>query len=378
MNRPLKDITVIEMAGLGPGPCAATLLADAGATVIRIEGGQKSALHSPIDESKDPYSRGRRAITLDLKQAQGIEAALRLVDRADALIEGYRPGVMERLGLGPAVCLARRPSLVYGRITGWGQVGPLAQAAGHDINYIAIAGVLHAIGTAETPVVPLNLVGDLGGGGAILAFGISSALLQAARTGFGEVIDVAMTDCAAFLMAPFFARLAAGTWLDERAANIGDGGAPHYGVYRCKDGGFVAIGPLESKFWEVFVKLIGLEGDHEMAQRRNPEQWPSLRRRLQDRFATRTRDEWSKLFEGTDACVQPVLTMREAITHPHNIARETFVTESEARVPGPVPRFGTEKTLVPSPPVHSTQEILLEVGFSRNEVAEMLRLGVAS
>jgi alpha-methylacyl-CoA racemase len=378
MNKPLKGITVIEMSGLGPGPCAATLLADAGATVIRIEGGQKSVLHSPIDELKDPYSRGRRVITIDLKQAQGIEVVLRLVDRADALIEGYRPGVMERLGLGPEVCLARRPSLVYGRITGWGQVGPLAQAAGHDINYIAIAGVLHAIGTAETPVVPLNLVGDLGGGGAILAFGISSALLQAARTGCGEVIDVAMTDCAAFLMAPFFARLAAGTWLDERAANIGDGGAPHYGVYRCKDSGFVAIGPLESKFWEVFLKLIGFEGDPEMALRRNPEQWPSLRRRLQDRFATRTRDEWSKLFEGTDACVQPVLTMREATTHPHNIARETFVTESEAPVPGPVPRFGIEKTLVPPPPVHSTQEILLEVGFSRNEVAEMLSLGVAS
>jgi alpha-methylacyl-CoA racemase len=378
MTKPLKGITIIEMAGVGPAPCAGTLLADAGATLIRVEGRSAPAPSSPVEGSKDPYSRGRKVVTLDLKQAQGVEAMLRLVERADALIEGYRPGVMERLGLGPDACLARRPSLVYGRVTGWGQSGPLAHSAGHDINYIAIAGALHAIGTAEAPVVPLNLVGDLGGGGAILAFAIASGLLQAARTGCGEVIDVAMTDCAAFLMAPFYARLAAGTWLDERGANIADGGAPHYNVYRCKDGGFIAMGPLEPKFWNAFLKRMGLESDCAMAQRNNPEVWPALRRRLQELFVTRTRDEWVGHFDGVDACVSPVLSMREALTHPHNVARETFVDANEVRVPRAVPRFGAAASSLPPAPVHSTQQTLSEFGFSRDEVAEMLRLGVAA
>ncbi|BEP52561.1 MULTISPECIES: CaiB/BaiF CoA-transferase family protein [Variovorax] len=377
MTKPLKGVTVIEMAGLGPGPCAGTLLADAGASVIRVEGRRTPALSSPVEESKDPYSRGRRIVTLDLKQAQGVEAMLRLVERADALIEGYRPGVMERLGLGPDACLARRPSLVYGRVTGWGQSGPLAHSAGHDINYIAIAGALHAIGTAGSPVVPLNLVGDLGGGGAILAFAIASGLLQAARTGCGEVIDVAMTDCAAFLMAPFYARLAAGTWLDERSANIADGGAPHYSVYRCNDGRFIAMGPLEPKFWDAFVKRMGLESDCAITQRNDPATWPALRRRLQEIFVTRTRDEWVGHFDGVDACVSPVLCMQEALTHPHNVARGTFVDANEIRVPCAVPRFGASASSLPPAPVHSTGEVLSEFGFSRDEVAEMLRLGVA-
>lgn len=371
MNGPLEGITVIEMAGLGPGPFAATLLADAGARVIRLQGRKAQPLSGAVRASQDPMSRGRIGIALDLKHPGGVEALLRLVESADALIEGYRPGVMERLGVGPAICLARKPALVYGRMTGWGQTGPLSHAAGHDINYIAISGALHAIGTKERPIPPLNLVGDFGGGGALLAFGVSTALLHAARTGLGQVVDAAMSDGAAFLMAPFYARMGSGTWHDQRDSNTLDGAAPHYGVYRCADGKFIAAGPLEPQFWAEFLERIGLAGDPELARRDDRSLWPRMRERLESRFATRTRDEWCADLEGTDACVAPVLSMEEAPHYAHNVQRGTFVDADGAMVPGPVPRFSLADNRPPAPQddrVAATDEVLSGAGFSRSEI----------
>lgn len=376
---PLSGITVIEMAGLGPGPFAATMLADAGARVIRVQGRKQAPVSGAVRPSQDPLSRGRVGLALDLKAPGAVEALLRLVECADALIEGYRPGVMERLGVGPDVCLARKPSLVYGRMTGWGQAGPLAHTAGHDINYIAISGALHAIGTSEMPIPPLNLVGDFGGGGAMLAFGVASALLHAARTGRGQVVDAAMSDGAAFLMAPFYARMAAGSWRDRRESNVLDGGAPHYGVYRCADGKFIAAGPLEPQFWQQFLKLVGLDAEPDFARRDERELWPQLRERLARHFATRTRDEWCALLAGTDACVAPVLSMQEAPRYPHNVARRTFVEADGAMVPAPVPRFSLGDNRPPPPQLNDAEAagaVLMSAGFTREEIAELRTRGV--
>jgi alpha-methylacyl-CoA racemase len=374
MNGPLSGVTVIEMAGLGPVPFAGMILADAGARVIRVQGRKTEPVSGSVDSTQDPLSRGRVNVGLDLKKPGGVQALLRLLDSADALLEGYRPGVMERLGVGPDVCLARKPSLVYGRMTGWGQSGPLAHTAGHDINYIAISGALHAIGTTEAPVPPLNLVGDFGGGGALLAFGVASALLHAARTGHGQVIDTAMSDGAAYLMAPFYARLAGGSWRDARESNVLDGGAPHYGVYRCADGKFIAAGPLEPQFWADFLRRIGLEDDPGMAGRGDPAQWPHLRERLRAHFASRTRDAWCAELAGTDACVAPVLSMQEAINHPHNVARGTFIDTHGAMVPAPMPRFSLSDNRAPPPQTQAaaaTDDVLLAAGFSREEVTAL-------
>lgn len=378
-NGPLSGITVIEMAGLGPGPFAATMLADAGARVIRVQGRKQAPVSGAVRPSQDPLSRGRVAVALDLKRPGGVEALLRLVESADALIEGYRPGVMERLGVGPDVCLARKPSLVFGRMTGWGQAGPLAHAAGHDINYIAISGALHAIGTSDTPIPPLNLVGDFGGGGAMLAFGVASALLHAARTGRGQVVDAAMSDGAAFLMAPFYARMASGSWQDRRESNVLDGGAPHYGVYRCADGKFVAAGPLEPQFWAQFLKLIGLDGEADFGRRDEPALWPQLRERLSRHFATRTRDAWCALLAGTDACVAPVLSMEEAPRYPHNVARRTFVEADGAMVPAPVPRFSLGDDSPPPPQVDNADaaaDVLIGAGFTAEQIDGLRTRGV--
>lgn len=375
---PLAGVRVIEMAGIGPSPFGVTLLADAGADVIRIEGRAKVALTGGIRADQDPLTRGRRCVALDLKKPGGVDALLRLVDGADALVEGYRPGVMERLGIGPEVCLARRPSLVYGRMTGWGQTGPLAQTAGHDINYIALSGALHSIGTPGEPVVPLNLVGDFGGGGVLLAFGVASALLSAARTGRGQVIDAAMSDGAALLMAPFYAKLASGTWQDERGANLLDGSAPRYGTYRCSDGRFIAVGPLEPQFYERFLQLLGLSDDALLKQRDDRTQWPVLRERLVRCFATRTRDEWSALFEGSDACVAPVLSLTEAPRHPHNLARGTFTDAGGAPIPAPVPRFGLSDNRPPPAQrddADAVSAVLTEAGFSGQEIAVLRESG---
>ena len=370
---------VIEMAGLGPGPFAGMMLADAGARIIRVQGRKTAALSGPVKPSQDPLSRGRTDIFLDLKKPGGLDALLRLVETADALIEGYRPGVMERLGAGPDVCLARKPSLVYGRMTGWGQSGPLANAAGHDINYIALSGALHAIGTKERPVPPLNLVGDFGGGGAMLAFGIAGALFHALRTGQGQVIDAAMSDGAAYLMSPFYARAASGSFVDEREGNTLDGGAPHYGVYCCSDGKFISAGPLEPQFWDLFLQLIGLKGDPQFQQRDDRSQWPAQRARLARHFATRTRAAWCEILEGKDTCVAPVLTLQEAPDHPHNAARRTFVDADGARVPAPVPRFSLGDGLIAPPPVSddaAVAPLLAQAGFSANEIDALRKQGV--
>ncbi|MDT3670164.1 MAG: CaiB/BaiF CoA-transferase family protein [Aromatoleum sp.] len=375
---PLKGARVIEMAGIGPTPFCAMMLADAGADVIRIERKAPAALVGKRDPAADPLLRNRRCIALDLKHPDGIAAALRLVAGADALIEGFRPGVMERLGLGPEPCLAANPRLVYGRMTGWGQSGPLAQSAGHDINYIALSGALHAIGAPDRPLPPLNLVGDFGGGSMMLAFGIVAAMWEAGRSGKGQVIDAAMSDGAALLMAPFYTMVANGSWHDQRADNTLDGGAPEYGTYRCADGGFISIAPLEPQFYDAFLTLMEID-DPEFRERSNRDHWPSLHAKLERRFLERTRAQWCDLLEGTDVCFAPVLGIAEAPTHPHHAARETFVTVGETTQPAPAPRYSRTPSQTPQPRragIGTARAVLTDAGFSGSEIDALLESGV--
>jgi alpha-methylacyl-CoA racemase len=360
---PLAGIRVVEFAGIGPGPMAAMLLADMGATVVRLDRTAPSDLGVHKPARFDLLMRGRRSIAIDLKQPSGIDLALQLVARADASIEGFRPGTMERLGLGPEVALARNPRLVYGRMTGWGQEGPLAQAAGHDLNYIALTGALSAIGNAgEPPVAPLNLVGDFGGGALYLAFGMACALLEARHSGQGQVVDAAMTDGASSLMTMFFGMHAAGLYSLERGTNILDGGSAIYGVYPCADGLYVSVAAIEMKFRADLFRLLGIEPG---------EDGPKLRARIAAAFKTRTRDQWCATLEGSDACFAPVLTMAEAPQHPHNKLRQTFVDIDGVVQPAPAPRFGRTKPALPRPPETpgaSTREALLEWGFSDADI----------
>lgn len=376
---PLHGLKVIEFAGIGPGPFAAMLFADMGAEVVRIE--RKSAVRRSLSLlSLGPFdvaSRGRRSVALDIKRPAGCAAALRLIDQADALIEGFRPGVMERLGLGPETCLARNPRLVYGRMTGWGQDGPLAHAAGHDITYIALSGALHAIGTPEQPLPPLNLVGDFGGGAMMLAWGMMAALWEAQRSGQGQVVDAAMTDGAAYLMAMLYGVKAAGLWSSQRGANLLDGGAFFYGTYECRDGRFVAIGPIEPQFYRLFLEIIGID-DPELASHYDPSTWPQQREKLAAIFHQRTRDEWCNLLEGTDACVAPVLDMDEAPDHPHNRARQTFLTVDDIVQPAPAPRLSRTPAAISNPPPDpgvDTERVLLAWGFDASEVAALRAAG---
>lgn len=375
MPGPLHGVKVIEMAGVGPGPFCAMMLADAGADVITITRPNAKTLGNRRDPASDALARGRRHLTLDLKNPEAIATLLRILEGAQVLIEGFRPGVMERLGLGPEVCLARNPRLVYGRMTGWGQSGPLAQAAGHDINYISIAGALHAIGSAEQPQPPLNLVGDFGGGAMMLAFGISSALFESQRSGRGQVIDAAMSDGAAMLMAPFYAMYASGSWNDLRQSNTLDGAAPYYCSYRCSDGRFISIAPLEPQFYELFLKLMKI--DDEMFRRRDDRAaWPQLREELAARFATRGRDEWCALLEGTDVCFAPVLSLAEAPLHPHNQSRSTFTEVAGTWQPAPVPRFSrTASDLPGAPRTDAGAEILAEAGFDTKSMEALRSCG---
>ncbi len=347
---PLKGIRVVEMAGIGPAPFCGMLLADMGADVVRIDR-PAGAADLGIDLGQDARvhitARGKRSAAIDLKRPEGQAAALALIGRADALIEGFRPGTMERLGLSPARCLGRHPRLVYGRMTGWGQTGPLAAAAGHDIDYIALTGALHAIGTPAQPLPPLNLVGDYGGGAMFLAFGVACALLECARTGQGQVVDAAIVDGATSLMAPAYAMLAAGLWRDERGANYLDGGAPWYGTYETADGGHVAVGAIEERFYAELLERLGLD-PAALPPREDRARWPLLRERLAARFRSRSRDEWAALFEGTDACVAPVLGMREAHRHPHNRARDIFIDIDGVVQPAPAPRFSRTPPDTPS------------------------------
>lgn len=329
---PLVGVRLVEFAGIGPGPFAAMMLADMGADIIRI------VRPDGADVPDDPILRGRRSVALDLKSPEGLAAALHLINQADALIEGFRPGVMERLSLGPEKCHAANPRLVYGRMTGWGQTGPLAHAAGHDINYIALSGALWSTGEAErAPVAPLNLLGDYGGGSMFLVAGMLAALLAAARTGKGDVVDAAISDGSALLMSMFYGKIAKGEWDVARQSNRLDGGAPYYGVYECADGKWITIAPLEPQFFALFLKLLGLPADH-YTDRSDKTEWAARRSEFAKIFMSQSRAEWCDLFEGTDICFAPVLDPNEAPGHPHNCARAVFSKDGSA-IPSPAPRF---------------------------------------
>jgi alpha-methylacyl-CoA racemase len=346
MAGPLQGLKVVEMAGLGPAPFCAMMLADMGADVVRIERPGAPSVTGAAGRF-DVTARSRTALALDLKNPLATSAVLALVEQADVLIEGFRPGVMERLGLGPEPCMARRPSLVYGRMTGWGQSGPLAQAAGHDINYIALTGALHAIGgPSAPPVPPLNYVGDFGGGAMMLAFGVLCALHHARNGGAGQVVDAAMTDGAALLSAMMYGMHAAGAWSNRRGENMLDGGAHFYGCYECSDGRHVSIGSIEPQFYAQLLQRTGIE-DAEFSAQLDAARWPRLKARLADVFRTRTRDEWCKRMEGSDVCFAPVLDWDEAPQHPHNVARQTFVTVDGVVQPAPAPRFSATPAAPP-------------------------------
>ena len=346
---PLAGLRVAELGGIGPGPFAGMLLADLGAEVVRVDRPER-AKEPDAGGPADVLNRGKRSVVLDLKHPSGPAALLRLVERADVLIEGFRPGVTERLGIGPHDCLARNPRLIYGRMTGWGQEGPLAAAAGHDITYIALTGALGAIGDAGgPPQIPLNLVGDFGGGGCYLVIGVLAALHTAARTGRGQVVDAAIVDGTAHLLASTFAKLARDEWSDERGVNRFDGGWPFYAVYETKDGRHMAVGALEPKFYRRLVELLDLGVDPNRQHDRST--WPQLRQLLAKRFAERTRDEWAALFEGTDACVAPVLSLTEAAAHPHLAARGTLNAPGGVVQPTAAPRFSaTPSSAAPTAP----------------------------
>jgi alpha-methylacyl-CoA racemase len=379
MAGPLAGYKVVEMVGLGPAPFCAMMLADMGAEVIRIDRLAKAAGVLGDEPRFDVTARGRRSLGIDLKQTGAAETVLQLIDKADILIEGFRPGVMERLGLGPEVCQARNSKLVYGRMTGWGQHGPLANAAGHDINYIALTGALHAIGRpGEPPVVPLNYIGDFGGGAMMLAFGVVCAVLEASRSGRGQVVDAAMTDGAALLSAMMYGMKAAGNWSNERGENLLDGGAHFYGTYACADGKYVAIGAIEPQFYAQLIALCGI-GDPAFQAQRDVHSWPILKYRLADVFKTKTRADWCALMEGTDVCFAPVLDWDEAPQHAHNRARETFIEVDGVVQPAPAPRFSHSKPGVPTPPAatgaHSAA-ILADWGIPPAAIAELKERGV--
>ena len=362
---PLTGLKVVEFAGIGPGPFCGMLLSDLGADVVRID------RKGPGRGSKfDLGGRGRRSVALDLKKPESVEACLRLFEGADALIEGFRPGVMERLGLGPDVALKRNPRLVYGRMTGWGQTGPYALAAGHDMNYIAISGALHAIGTKEKPIPPLNLVGDFGGGALYLAFGLLAGVISARRTGEGQVVDVAMSDGAASLMSMFYGSHAAGGWKDERHANVIDGGAHFYDTYKTKDGKWVSVGSIEPQFYALLLEKTGVDRGEFDAQL-DRVGWDGLREKLAAVFLTRTRGEWDQIMGGTDVCFGPVLSLDEAPRHPHNVARQTFLDIDGVVQPAPAPRFSATPGEIQGPPPivgQHNEAALADWGFSAADI----------
>ncbi|MDO9075503.1 MAG: CaiB/BaiF CoA-transferase family protein [Rubrivivax sp.] len=347
---PLAGVKVLEIAGIGPGPMCGMLLADLGAQVLRLDRVEPSGLGIPRPARFDLLQRGKRQLKVDLKTAAGLTLALALAEHADVLLEGFRPGTLERLGLGPEACLARNPRLVYGRVTGYGQTGPLAQTAGHDLNYIALSGALHAIGReGAAPTPPLNLLGDYAGGSLMLAFGVVSALLSARQTGCGQVVDAAMTEGVAALMTPFYGLLAAGLQNGPRGTNTLDSGAPFYDVYRCADGEYVSVAPIETKFRRVLLERLGAEAQ-DLPEMDDPTQWPRARQQLAAIFATRTRAQWCALLEGSDACFAPVLAPLEASRHAHHASRGAFVDIDGITQPAPAPRFSATPPDIPQPP----------------------------
>ncbi|MCD0501427.1 CaiB/BaiF CoA transferase family protein [Bordetella petrii] len=373
MPGPLNGVRILELAGIGPGPFCAMMLADLGAEVIRVD--RKAA--GFLGGGGTIVDRGRRSIALDIKQPGAIDIVLDLADSADALIEGFRPGVMERLGLGPEVCLKRNPRLVYGRMTGWGQTGPLAHAAGHDLNYIAITGALHAMGHADRPPTPpLHLLGDIGGGGMMLALGIVSALLEARQGGKGQIVDAAICDGVSTLATAYHGMLASGKWSTHRQANMLDGGAPFYGCYACADGKFISIGAIEPQFYALLLERCDIR-DPDFQQQWDRAQWPALRIKLEQMFSMKTRDQWCDLLEGTDACFAPVLDFDEARVHPHYRARNGFVETGGITHPAPAPRFSrTQGAPGPvSPPGQHTDALLQELGRSAEDIANLRKTG---
>jgi alpha-methylacyl-CoA racemase len=379
MSGPLSGLTIIELAGIGPGPFAGMLFADMGATVVRVERAQAVPAIQSDRPNLSISERGRQSIGVDMKIPEGRETVLRLVEKADGLFEGFRPGVTERLGLGPDECLARNPKLVYGRMTGWGQEGPYAMAAGHDINYISLAGALEPIGRAgERPMPPLNLVGDFGGGGMFLAFGMVCAFLEAAKSGKGQVVDAAMVDGAAVLMTMFHSFNAMGIHKPERGTNLLDTGAFFYEVYECSDGKYVSIGSIEPQFYAELRRLAGLEDDTVWGRQHDQSQWPELKVKMAEVIATKTRDEWCALMEHSDVCFAPVLSMSEAPKHPHNVHRSTFVTRDGVTQPAPAPRFSRTQTELPAPPPNvgaNTDEVLAWAGYSPEAIASLRESG---
>jgi crotonobetainyl-CoA:carnitine CoA-transferase CaiB-like acyl-CoA transferase len=373
---PLRGIRVIEIASLAPGPFGVMILSDLGADVLRID--RVDQCGPDAVAPADPLARGRRSIGLNLKDPEGTALLLRLIEQADVLVEGFRPGVAERLGFGPEACRQRNPRLVFARMTGWGQDGPLAPTAGHDIDYIAVSGVLHEIGRAgERPVPPVNLVGDFGGGGMLLALGVLAALLERERSGAGQVVDAAMVDGSALLNTFLYGLMHAGAWQEERGTNLLDGGAPFYDTYETADGGYVAVGALEPKFYAELVAGLGL-ADAGLPSQYDRSGWPLLRERFTEVFKQRSRDEWAEAFAGTDACVAPVLTASEAPGHPHCAARGTFLGGDRPVQPAPAPRFSRTPSAVPEPPPRpgaQTTDVLTGLGLSEAQIAGLRAAG---
>jgi alpha-methylacyl-CoA racemase len=380
MAGPLHGIRVVELAGLGPGPFCGMVMADLGADVVRVDRADQVTGGHTTSTRHDLHNRGKRSIGIDLKHPRGVEVMLGLVGGADALIEGFRPGVAERLGVGPADCLSRNPGLVYGRVTGWGQEGPLADQVGHDIDYIAISGALGSIGTEEAPVPPLNLVGDYGGGGMLLAVGLLAAIISARETGAGQVVDAAMVDGSALLTTALHGFVAEGWWRPRRASNLLDGGAPFYSVYRTADGGHVAVGAIEPRFFEALLRGLGLDPGV-VGDQSDRTCWPEMRSLLGARFLEHDRHHWESVFSGSDACVAPVLDLVEARTHPHNAHRGTFVDVDGVSQPAPAPRFGSTSAEIGSGPCFPGQHtdfVLQSLGFSRDDTSKLRTVGAVA
>lgn len=379
---PLSGFRIIELAGIGPGPFCGMMLSDMGAEVIRVDrvrSGQARPAGSR--RGQDILARGRRSIALDLKSPQGKEVVLKLCEGSDGLFEGFRPGVTERLGLGPQDCMGRNEKLVYGRMTGWGQEGPMSQAAGHDINYIALAGALHAIGRkGDRPVPPLNLVGDFGGGGMLLAFGLVCGLLEAQKSGKGQVVDAAMVDGAAALMAMFFSMRSAGSFKEERGTNMLDSGSHFYDTYETSDGKYISLGSIEPQFYALLVEKAGLDAE-KFSTQMDQSKWPEYKEILVDVFLAKSRDEWCEIMEGTDVCFAPVLAISEVAEHPHNKARSTFIDIDGVVQPAPAPRFSRNQVEVRNAsrsPGEDSKSILADIGMSADEISDLLERGVVS
>lgn len=383
---PLRGVRVVELAGIGPGPFAAMLLADLGADVLRVDRPNRNPITPDATRSDtgrvngyDVLNRSRRRVAVDLRNPQGVELVLDLVEEADVLIEGFRPGVAERYGVGPDECMSRNRGVVYGRMTGWGQDGPLAQSAGHDINYLSMAGVLGHVGReGQPPTPPLNLVADFGGGGMLLVVGVLSALLERASSGEGQVVDAAMVDGSAILMAPLFGAFASGFWSSERGTNLLDSGAPFYDCYRCADGGYVAVGAIEPKFYDQLLVGLGMDDDGTLPDQHDQERWPELRQRFADAFEERARDEWAEYFSGVDACVTPVLDMGEATATPMAAEREMFPLVGGVPQPAPAPRFSRTHAADPTPAidVDDPVEVLTAWGIDPARGVDMVDSGV--